>query len=614
MASTLNPALLNPRQFSRVMISPGVRSALVGSDMLWGWDQRWFRIGVTPFNDLTMCVNTPVLDCNLSDPIDAEVVRTGRRPDGSNRCSNGWQGNQEPRRCPHWDGTGNTYIGPTCNFGFWEVPCTDFGFLRYGIQIERSLLAQRLLQRLQATQDSATDWETAYSWAQETIAALKVFWHSTNVPITSRPVFMTRAKTQGIISKIETGVPSNTSLNGQGDNQYEHVFLYMPEVYYDRIGSVEGHYRDSFRGSPALGQSRDIYPRNVPPIPWTKADFLWGSGDRYRRLMNRTSSGNLDVLPEVIRRGTAQGYVEASPGWQWKQIPMSGLAASAHTVDQVIPENWMLKPEIAMRTAWAQTTYGQGALVTFQEGLFFGYRTEDVFGNGTGVNTSKATVTVLGFDGYLAYLKSELVAALSKNVLAWVTTSIEVYADELSTVAASLPAVASSADVAAMRRQITTFAASVAAARVAEISSYTALITGALTTIIGLVNAAAGVIAGLLAILINVIVPAFAQWFGQMGHAPFCPNLPFERIPSTSEDCPAQDTATFLAQLEGAFNAVQNGGTGTDTSSGTCTPPCSAGNTCVSGVCRSSTPQKSSIAGPVVVGASLLFLFSLLRR
>lgn len=46
---------------------------------------------------------------------------------------------------------------------------------------------------------------------------------------------------------------------------------------------------------------------------------------------------------------------------------------------------------------------------------------------------------------------------------------------------------------------------------------------------------------------------------------------------------------------------------------GTCTPPCTSGSTCVSGTCRSTATKKSSIAGPIVVGASLLFLLSLLR-
>lgn len=600
--AVLNTRVLNPLLARNIRIDPQVAAALRGTDPLWNWDQRWFRRGVTPFQDLTMCVNTPTFGCTVGLPIDSEELRTGKKEDGSNMCGDGWAG-VEPRRCSHWDGAG-TYIGPTCNFGFWEVPCTDFGFLRYGVQIERSLLAQRLLKRLQDSQTTATDWQTAYSWAQETIAALKVFWHSTNVAITARPVFMDRAKAQGLLSTIATGVPGNTSLTGSGANQYENVFLYMPEAYYDRIGSVEGNYRDAFRGKPELRDSRDIYPRNVPPIPFTKSDFMWGSGDRYRRLMNRTTQGNRDVLTAVTTQGRASGYTDASPGWQWKQTPMSGMGSSSNTKDTVIPENWMLKPELATRQAWAETTYGQGALVTFENGLFYGYRTEDIFGNGTGYEVRKGNVTVLGFDGYLEYLRSELVAALSKNVLAWVTTSIEVYSDELSTVAATLPVgAASSVEVAAMRRQITTFAQNVAAARVAEVSGYTTLITSVLTTVIGLINGAAGVIAGVIAIALNVIIPKIAEGVGITGHAPFCPNLPFQRMPSVSEECPPQDTDTFLAQLEGALNAVQgstpNAGAGTENNGGT-------GN-------GGTQKSKVSYVAPTLTIASALLLFSLLR-
>lgn len=49
-------------------------------------------------------------------------------------------------------------------------------------------------------------------------------------------------------------------------------------------------------------------------------------------------------------------------------------------------------------------------------------------------------------------------------------------------------------------------------------------------------------------------------------------------------------------------------------SSGPCSPPCATGSACVSGTCRpSATTDKPSIAGPVVTGAALLFLFSLFR-
>ena len=603
------------------LIAPRVRAALfAGNSALWDWDRRWFKVGETPFVDMTLCVNTPTFGCSIVLPIDSGTLVAGKYPDGVELCGdlNASEGRNRgvagthwaggiPRRCPHWHE--GTYLGPTSNFGYWEVPCDNFGFLRYGVQIERSILAQRLLKSLQDEQGSYTDAAGALSWADRTVAALKVFWHSTNV--SWRPAFISRAVRDRLLAAHTQGSPGITNASGSGSAQSENIYLYMPEAYYDRVGSVEGHYRDAFRGNAALDPNRDVFPRNVPPIPWGQSDFAWGSGDRYRRIMNRPSQKDIDVLPQTLERGASLGYV-SSAIWHWSQRPMSGQPGLRS--DSVLPENYLVTSEIATRQAWATRTYGQGDIVSIPSGLYIGWNHKKEFlADEWEWRERKGNLYVMGFDAYLTYLRNEVAAALSSNVLAWVTKSVEVYSDELQTVfpASTEANRAATTDTAEARRNVETFANQVAQTRAGEVSGYVAATTAAITTVVTLINGAAGVIVGIIAAVINVLTPLIASGVGYTGTAPFVPMLPFQRLTSTTDACPAQDTATFLAQLEGAMNAVQNGGTG---NASVCTPPCAAGNTCVSGTCRPSTaPKTASVVGPVVAVSAALFLFSLFR-
>ena len=586
------------------LITAPVRSALfAGNSALWDWDRRWFKVGETPFVDMTLCVNTPTFGCSIVLPIDSEILVTGKYPDGTELCgdlgaSEGrgrgvagthWAGGI-PRRCPHWHE--GTYLGPTSNFGYWEVPCDNFGFLRYGVQIERSILAQRLLKSLQDEQGSYSDAAGALSWANRTVAALKVFWHSTNV--SWRPAFISRAVRDRLLAAHTQGTPSVTNATGSGAAQSDNIYLYMPEAYYDRVGSVEGHYKDAFRGNAALDPNRDVFPRNVPPIPWGQSDFAWGSGDRYRRIMNRPSQKDIDVLPQTLERGASLGYT-SSAIWNWRQQAMSGGFSGGG--DSVLPENYMVTNEIATRQAWATRTYGQGDIVNIPSGLYIGWNHKKEFlADEWEWRERKGNLYVMGFDAYLTYLRNEVTAALSANVLAWVTKSVEVYSDELQTVFPSNSGAATSVDVAEARRNVAAFANQVAQTRAGEVSSIVAASTGAITTVVTLINGAAGVIVGIIAAVINVLTPLIASGVGYTGSAPFVPMLPFQRLTSTTEACPAQDTATFLAQLEGAMNAVQNGGPGGGTdSSGT------------------GTQKTASVAGPVIAVGAALFLLSLLR-
>ena len=584
-------------------LSTKTRATLfTGNSDLWDWDRRWFRVGETPFVDMTLCVNTPTFGCSIVLPIDSEALRTGRNPDGSQICGDGWAGNL-PRRCSHWHE--GTYLGPTSNFGYWEVPCDNFGFLRYGVQIERSILAQRLLKSLQDEQGSYSDVNGALSWANRTVAALKVFWHSTNV--SWRPAFISRAVRDRLLASHTQGSPGVTNASGSGAAQSDNIYLYMPEVYYDRVGSVEGHYKDAFRGNAALDPSRDVFPRNVPPIPWGQSDFAWGSGDRYRRAMNRPSQRDLDVLSRTLEQGASQGYT-SSAIWNWSQRPMSGQPGSRS--DLVLPENYLVINDIATRERWAARTYGQGAMVEIPNGLYVGWN-HNSFLDEWEWRERKGNLYVMGFDAYLTYLQNEVAAALSANILAWVTKSVEVYSDELQTVFPSNSGAATSVDIAEARRNVAAFANQVAQTRAGEVSSIVAASTGAITTVVTLINGAAGVIVGIIAAVINVLTPLIASGVGYTGAAPFVPMLPFQRLTSTTEACPEQDTATFLAQLEGAMNAVQNGGAGSG--NGVCNPPCATGSTCVSGTCRPSVAKSSSIVGPAAAVGAAIFLFSLLR-
>lgn len=133
----------------------------------------------------------------------------------------------------------------------------------------------------------------------------------------------------------------------------------------------------------------------------------------------------------------------------------------------------------------------------------------------------------------------------------------------------------------------------------------TAASTGTMTAVATLANPIFGVIAGALAALVDQLVAAIGAADGNVFSTPF--SL-FRRIPRA--DCPPLAENVIPDEITSGVPA------GTPGVSAPCTPPCATGSTCVSGACQppSTTQKKSSIAGPVVVGASLLFLLSLLRR
>ena len=119
------------------------------------------------------------------------------------------------------------------------------------------------------------------------------------------------------------------------------------------------------------------------------------------------------------------------------------------------------------------------------------------------------------------------------------------------------------------------------------------------------VNAAVtGTTAAVLSIVVGPLVSAIYLALGQLGNwflgwliggalQPTMPYPLFIRVPP--ENCPIMPVET-------------------STSGRACTPPCTTGNTCVSGVCRPVTTQKkASVVGPAVAVGAAIFLFSLLR-
>lgn len=118
------------------------------------------------------------------------------------------------------------------------------------------------------------------------------------------------------------------------------------------------------------------------------------------------------------------------------------------------------------------------------------------------------------------------------------------------------------------------------------------------------VNAAIqGTTAAVLSVVVGPIVSAIYLALGQLGNwflgwliggalQPTMPYPLFLRAPP--EGCPIMPVETPSAP-------------------GTCTPPCTAGNTCVSGVCQPTNAKKPSIAGPAVAVGAAIFLFSILR-
>ena len=119
------------------------------------------------------------------------------------------------------------------------------------------------------------------------------------------------------------------------------------------------------------------------------------------------------------------------------------------------------------------------------------------------------------------------------------------------------------------------------------------------------VNAAiTGTTAAVLSIAVGPLVSAIYLGLSQLGNwflgwliggalQPTMPYPLFLRVPP--EGCPIMPVET-------------------PPTPGACNPPCAAGRTCVSGTCRpSAATDKPSIAGPVITGAALLFLFSLFR-
>lgn len=133
------------------------------------------------------------------------------------------------------------------------------------------------------------------------------------------------------------------------------------------------------------------------------------------------------------------------------------------------------------------------------------------------------------------------------------------------------------------------------------VRAQTATSTGTMTAVATLANPIFGVIAGALAALVDQLVAAIGAADGNVFSTPF--SL-FRRIPRA--DCPPLPENIVRDEIIGPSTPAVDA---------PCVPACTAGNTCVSGTCRPSTTTKksASVAGPVVVGASLLFLYSLLR-